>query len=279
MKAKSIHILLPTGNPKEVRKAEIKTRAIEVTQYSRKYLRENNSILEGRGIYILFDKINKEIPEIYIGKGIVKNRLANHKSKAIGKDFWNYAVTVHLKTENGFNANQIAYLEYYLINKAKELKNSVLNENKQIPENPNLDEGDICDLHDYIDNIELLFSTLGLKVFEEIEDKTEQRHVFSCKDTFGSFAEGVYTDDGFLVFKGAKVKKETAPSLKNSKQRIEFLYSEKLEEYDDKFYTLLEDHLFTSVTSSVEAVLGSPRNGWINWKDEKGKTLDEVYRK
>lgn len=277
MKAKSIHILLPTGNPKEVRKAEIKTRAIEVTQYSRKFLAENNSIPEGKGIYVLFDKINKETPEIYIGKGVVKNRLANHKSKANGKDFWNHAVTVHLKTKNGFNANQIAYLEYYFVQKAAEANQAILNENKQIPENPKLDEGEICDLHDYIDNIELLFSTLGIKVFENIESDEDDKHIFYCKDSMGSYAEGVYTDDGLLVYKGAKIRKEPVPSFKDISKREKLLSSGKMLERDS-YCELQENHLFESASISASIILGASKNGWIAWKDEEGKTLDEVYR-
>lgn len=278
MKAKSIHILLPTGNPKEVRKAEIKTRAIEVTQYSRKFLAENNLIPDGKGVYVLLDKINKEIPEIYIGKGVVKKRLNNHKSESNGKDFWNYAVTVHLKTENGFNESQIAYLEYYFIQKAKKLKNSTLNENKQNPENPKLDEGDICDLHDYIDNIELLFSTLGLKVFEEIKDKEGEKHTFICKGAHNAFAEGIYTDDGLLVYKGAKFRKNPAPSFQYITKRDDIINSGILVDKGE-YLELTKDYLFGSPTVASNIILGSPKNGWIAWIDYNGNTLDSIYRK
>ena len=36
---------------------------------------------------------------------------------------------------------------------------------------------------------------------------------------------------------------------------------------------------FTSPSSAAMFVLGGSTNGWIEWKNEGGKTLDEMYRK
>jgi hypothetical protein len=41
----------------------------------------------------------------------------------------------------------------------------------------------------------------------------------------------------------------------------------------------LKDHLFGSPSSAASFVTGSSHDGWICWKDEEGKTLDENERR
>ncbi|EDS10325.1 DUF4357 domain-containing protein [Anaerotruncus colihominis] len=36
---------------------------------------------------------------------------------------------------------------------------------------------------------------------------------------------------------------------------------------------------FTSPSSAAMFVLGGSTNGWIEWRDPDGKTLDELFRK
>jgi hypothetical protein len=39
-----------------------------------------------------------------------------------------------------------------------------------------------------------------------------------------------------------------------------------------------KDHLFKSPSAAATTVLGRSANGWIEWKNSKGKTLDELKR-
>ena len=36
---------------------------------------------------------------------------------------------------------------------------------------------------------------------------------------------------------------------------------------------------FTSPSSAAMFVLGGSTNGWVEWKNKDGKTLDELFRK
>jgi len=36
---------------------------------------------------------------------------------------------------------------------------------------------------------------------------------------------------------------------------------------------------FSTPSGAADFVLGGSNNGWIEWKDADGKTLDELYRK
>lgn len=44
-------------------------------------------------------------------------------------------------------------------------------------------------------------------------------------------------------------------------------------------YTFFErDHLFTTPSGASNAVVVAPSNGWVEWKNDKGQTLDSIHR-
>jgi hypothetical protein len=43
-------------------------------------------------------------------------------------------------------------------------------------------------------------------------------------------------------------------------------------------YVFKQDFLFSSPISAAAVVLGRSANGWVEWKDEHGQTLNDVYR-
>lgn len=47
----------------------------------------------------------------------------------------------------------------------------------------------------------------------------------------------------------------------------------------DGKYKLNVSVSFTSPSSAAMFALGGSTNGWVEWKDKDGKTLDELYRK
>lgn len=276
---KTIQIFLPSGDPKGIKKAEIKTDKIEVIQSSRKDFLEKKDDFDFLGIYVLVDSLQEMKPKIYIGKGRVKERVYNHNDK---KDFWNNVFAVRLKTEEGFNDSHISYLEHYFVDKAKKLKQSTTEENIQDPKCPKLEESIICELQCYIETIETLFSTLGLKVFQEIisDNKSSTKNRFYCTSTFGAYGEGEYTEDGFVVFKGAKCRKEYTDSARDN-------FSKKLvddgilinDSNDNSLYLLTQDFKFSSPSLAGMTILARATNGWTTWKNKDNKTLDDVYRK
>lgn len=91
-------------------------------------------------------------------------------------------------------------------------------------------------------------------------------------------ATGVFTENGFLVRAGSRVRRETLPSIRNSlsiRQRL--LNDDTLEERDGQL-RFARDHLFKSPSGAATAVLGRNANGWITWKRTDGKSLSEVMR-
>ena len=55
-----------------------------------------------------------------------------------------------------------------------------------------------------------------------------------------------------------------------------------LQEYtamDGDKRVMSSDKTFTSPSTAASFCLGRPSNGWADWKDKDGNTLDSVYRK
>ena len=271
MHGKTIQIYLPDGDPKSVKQATITTDKIEVFQISRAILSENKNFLDFNGIYILADSLKAEKPEIYVGKGNVKSRVSQHDKN---KDFWNVIFAIKLN-DNGFDDAQNSYLEHYFIRKAADLGMSNLVENKQIPKCPKLSNPILSDLQHYINIIELLLSTLGLKCFQIKE--TQSDLLFVCKDKYGNFGEGEYLEDGFMLYKGAKCSLELHKGTKSLPMRDALIQDGTLKKFGEH-YILQSNKIFSSVSSASSIVLGRRSNGWSEWKDAKGITLGELKR-
>ena len=271
MAGKTIQIYLPSGKLKGIKKASITTEKPIVFQVPLTEVSNNIDKLDFNGIYILVDSITTNKPQLYIGKGKVKHRIQQHIKK---KSFWNTVFAVNLDSINGFSDTDISYLEYYFIKKAKGLTNIITEENKQIPQIPKLQDEKLDELTCYIETIEFILSTLGLKCFQN----EDENNTFTCQDKYGSFGQGKYnSDSGLLLLKGSKCKMALHKGTKNLPKRTDLIKKGILKEKDG-FYILTEDTTFSSVSSAAQIVLARRANGWTEWKNKEGKTLDELYR-
>ena len=125
-----------------------------------------------------------------------------------------------------------------------------------------------------------MLSTLGFPVYDKVgkEQVTAKELLFLNGKKVK--AEGDLIDDGFVVFKGSQVKKDTVPScheyLTNLRQKL--IQNEILVEKDEN-YEFTQDYVFNSPSTAGGVVLGRSTNGWTKWKNMNGKTLDELKRK
>lgn len=271
MAGKTIQIYLPNGKPNGLRKASITTEKPVVFQIPLTEISNNIDKLDFNGIYILIDSVTTEKPKLYIGKGKVKSRIQHHIKK---KSFWNTVFAIQLDSINGFSGTDISYLEYYFIKKAKEFDNIDSEENRQIPQIQKLQDEKLDELTCYIETIEFILSTLGLKCFQD-ESKD---NILTCKDKYGSFGQGRYNpDSGFLLLKGAKCRMKVHRGTKSLSKRDDLIKKAVLQE-ENGFYKLTEDTLFSTVSSAAQIVLARNANGWTEWKNKAGKTLNDLYR-
>ena len=230
-------------------------------------------MLDFNGVYVLVDSLKFGKPEIYIGKGNVKKRVLSHDKK---KDFWNVIFAVKLDDGDGFNNAYNSYLEYHFIKTAKNKQLAVMKENKQVPKRPTLSEPEISDLNCYINTIEILFSTLGLKCFQLGE--TQANSVFTCKDKYGNIGKGEYLEEiGFMLYKDAICSLTLHKGTTSLPIREDLIRNGILHERNGH-YILKEDKIFSSVSAASSVVLGRRSNGWTEWKDANAKTLDKLKR-
>ena len=86
-------------------------------------------------------------------------------------------------------------------------------------------------------------------------------------------------EDGFVVRAGATARKEIVPSAMDSvpPMRAKLIESGVMVEENGQ-YRFTQDYLFNTPSGAAAVVLGRTSNGWVDWKNSEGKTLNDVKR-
>ena len=277
----TIQIVLPAGDPRGIRVAEITTRIIRVIEVPRSQLAEFIKTPESQqvGVYFLMGELSEAgLPRVYIGQsGNVGSRLLQQN---LSKDFWNRALVV-ISLTNSMTQTHALFLEWFAISEAvKAGRYSLENGNNGArPHTPAPLEADCHEIHE---TAATLLATLGQPVFEPLTNAPTARgekELFYCK---GSGADGVgeYTTEGFVVHKDSRGRLENVASLQG---RSAERFREKLIEggimvAEGGSVVFSRDYLFSSPSMAAVALQGRHANGWMEWKAANGKTLDEVKR-
>jgi Domain of unknown function (DUF4357) len=279
VRGKTIQVFLTDGSPRGIKIAEI-TSNIELAIFiPRTKINEASSRREvsNAGIYFLFGEGEDTAkPIVYIGQS--RNCIDRIKSHDQKKDFWNYAIIITSKTKS-FTQTHIEYLEELAISKAFEANRYAL-ENAVNPRKFEVPETLEADLLDNFDTIKILLSTLGFPLFDNIgKESTKQKDTLVCKGKNAN-AEGEYVDDGFVVFKGSTANRDFPPSTNSTIRNLrDKLVSQKILFENGDVFVFQEDYLFKSPSAAASQVLGRSANGWSEWKNKQGKTLDELERR
>jgi len=274
----TIQIFLPDGNPTSIKIADLTNRMIVAVLIPRNKLTECGVRPEVRkyGIYFLFGvNEDKAKPISYIGE--TEDCFERLKMHNKAKDFWNYAVVITSKS-NTFTKSHVKYLEHISIKTANEI-GRYDTDNQSAPAKPYITESMEADLLDNFETIKILLATLGFPIFEEIRKSTsKKKELLYCKGKDAS-AQGEIIDDGFVVLKGSKANKDetkTAGTWVTGMRKK--LFDDKILIPTDGVFVFAEDFVFGSPSAAAAAVLGRRANGWTEWKDKEGKTIDEIYR-
>jgi Domain of unknown function (DUF4357) len=277
----TIQIFLPAGDPRGMRVAEITTRIIRVIEVPRSQLGDFLKMPEAQqvGVYYLMGELSDAgLPRVYIGQsGNVGSRLVNHNQN---KDFWNRAFVV-ISLTNSMTQTHALFLEWFAINNATKAERcSLQNGNTGAkPHTPAPLEADCYEIHE---TAATLLATLGQPIFEPLTNAPTvrgEKELFYCKSS-GADGVGEYTTEGFVVQKGSRGRAEGVNSFSNtSGYRLRGkLLAENIISLQDESLIFNHDHLFPTPSSASDVLTGRISNGWIEWKDAKGKTLDELKR-
>jgi len=276
-KPQTIQIFLPDGSPTSIREAEITNRLIKAILFPRNKLDEvaKREMVHFTGVYFLFGSDEDAgKPLVYIGEGEdCFKRIQDHNRK---KEFWTYCVILTTKT-NEYTKTDVKYLEHYCLGLAEKI-GRYKTENGKDSQRPSVPETREHDLLDNFDTIKILLATLGYPLFEEVRKAKSEKEILYCKGK-DAFAEGEFVDDGFVVLKGSKATlQETKTAgiwVTGNRKRLK---EANILVQENGIYIFKEDYLFGSPSTAAATVLGRRANGWMEWKNKEGKTLDELKR-
>jgi hypothetical protein len=277
--AKTITIFLLNGKPNGVKIVELSNRIIQAFLIPRSLLNDVKNRLElyGPALYVLCERDGSQV---YIGESEnFYNRIKNHDQD---KDFWEIAIAFFAK-DKGLEKGDVKYLECLAVEKARAANRfTVLN--KTVPPRNNLHEFKVQSVEEFFEDASLLISSLGYPLFDPVSthDDLIDNSYWYCAGK-KTEAKGVYNEDGFVVLAGSRIDASQTPSFSSNFPKEAKEREEKLKKYgvfsSEGYYELKENIIFKSPSRAGGFCLGRSSNGWIDWKNDQSKTLDEVMRK
>ena len=277
---KTIQIFLPGGDPQGIRIAEITTRILQVIEIPRSLLVEFSRMPESEqvGVYFLFGEGGDAEKKVYIGQtGDLRGRLSAHNRE---KDFWARALVVISRTNSLTQTHRI-FLEWYCLNECRKA-GRYPDENGNSGSKPFTPPPLEADCLEIFDTAKTLLATLGYPIFDPVaktESTSEPEEVYFCRGS-GAEGRGLYTSEGFVVLAGSIGRKENVPSVIGTSIEAmrEKLIATGVFRVEGDQIVAQKDHLFGSPSMAAMSLMGRTANGWLEWKDAAGRTLDELKR-
>jgi len=274
----TIQLFLPGGDEAGVRRAHF-TRNSKVVVYHvpREQLVHTlkRDELKRPGLYFLVAPTDLRSGQVYIGESDnCAKRLAYHLGDKKAKLDWSYAL---IATSPAIDKADVRWLEWYfqqVVTKAE--RYAVVNPNST--KEPLATEEEKADrLHD-VEAINTLCELLGFPFTASLRPAVVKQYTCKGKQALGT---GCPTTNGFVVFKGSVAMATLAKSTDATvvRRHAELVASKVLVPAAPGTLRFTKDYEFTSPSTAAAVVLGRSANGWTEWKDAEGRTLDEVRRK
>lgn len=273
--SKKLEIIYHNGQPDGIR--SIRRHLSTMTTYviPRPLLTEAKKLtgINRPGIYYLIsENDDNKIAQIYVGQ--TRNGVSRLDDHNRSKDFWNKAI-MFLADSKTFSLDMISGLEAYAISKALESKRYTV-ENSVNPKYE-IDEYDLPLIEEVYEEIKFIMATQGYKMDNSKTTLNEANILHTTRNGIKAF--GVYDGEHFEVLEGSEIDMiRKCHSDKQELQRQNALHNGNISIVAGK-YILKVSVSFTSPSSAAMFVLGGSTNGWVEWKDKDGKTLDELFRK
>lgn len=222
--------------------------------------------------YLISENDDNKIAQIYIGQ--TRNGVSRLDDHNRSKDFWNKAI-MFLADSKTFSLDMISGLEAFAIGKAIDAKRYKV-ENTVNPKYE-IDEYDLPLIEEVYEEIKFIMATQGYKMENSKATLNEANILHTTRN--GVHAFGVYDGEKFEVLEGSEIDM----SRKCHSDRIEKQRQTAIQNGDivcrDSKYILNVSVPFTAPSSAAMFVLGGSTNGWVEWKNKEGKTLDELFRR
>lgn len=253
--------------------------------------------VDNAGIYFLLSE-----SQVYIGQSqsSIKNRLSQHDRK---KDWWNRVIFL-TKTDKSLRATDVQYMEVEFIKLADKAGTSDMDNKSRGNQNSYISEFDRAANDQFMNEALLLLEVIGITVFsiknekkkeklikpnnkeiikKEIKTEYEYRKwnfeisniVFYYKTKNGGYASLKWSGENeFVLLEGSKLGNITRDNANGDKaKKLREEHSNKI-----KNFRLIEDIVFDKINPTSQIVIGGAANAWVSWKNDDGKTLDEVIK-
>jgi len=279
---KTIQIYLPGGDPRGIRVAEITTRIVQVIEVPRSLLDDFLKLQESKqvAVYFLVGGAEQDaLPSVYVGQSSdLQYRLKEHNKK---KDFWERALVLVSRTHS-LTQTHALFLESYAIEAAR-LAGRYSSRNGNAGSKPHTPAPLEAECLEIFETGQTLLATLGHPIFEAVADPvggTAGNAKYFCTAS-GIDARGLYTPEGFVVLAGSRGRRANVPSIEGkSDGRFRRRLVEQGVMREEGDHVLFDkDHLFNTPSSAAVALLGRTSNGWREWKNADGDTLEAIERK
>lgn len=273
--SKKLEIIYHNGQPDGIRSIRRQLSTMTTYVIPRPLLSEAKKLsgINRPGIYYLIsENDDNKIAKIYVGQ--TRNGVTRLDDHNRSKDFWNKAI-MFLADNKTFSLDMISGLEAYAIGKAHDAKRYKV-ENSVNPKYE-IDEYDLPLIEEVYEEIQFIMATQGYKMDNHKINLNGANILHTTRN--GILAYGIYDGENFEVLEGSEIDMmRKCHSETIDKQRQTALTNGDIVLSDGK-YKLNVSVSFTSPSSAGQFVLGGSINGWVEWKDKDGKTLDELYRK
>lgn len=271
---KKLETIYHNGQPDGIRSIRRNLSTMTVYVIPRPLLAEAKTIsgINRPGIYYLINENDdNKIAQIYIGQ--TRNGISRLDDHNRSKDFWNKAI-MFLADSKIFSLDMISGLEKFAIIKAQESKRYKV-ENTVVPKYE-IDKYDMASVEEIYDEIQFIMGTQGYKM-DNVKLSTSSDIFHTTRN--GISALGTYDGEKFQVLEGSQINIDKQVRLvRYNKQRAELLASGEISQVDGKYFLNITME-FNTPSGASDFVLGGSTNGWVEWKNSEGKTLDEIFRK
>ena len=273
--SKKLEMIYHNGQPDGIRSIRRNLSTMTTYVIPRPLLSEAKNIsgINRPGIYYLINEDDgNKIVQLYIGQ--TRNGITRLDDYNRSKDFWNKAI-MFLAESKTFTLDMISGLEKFAIIKAQESKRYKV-ENNIVPKYE-IDEYDLAAVEEIYDEIQFIMATKGYKMNDAKSTLNEADILHTTQN--GIMAFGVYNGEKFEVLDGSQINLDKPAHLQRyNRQREELISQQSIVNADGK-YILKVTVDFDTPSGASNFVLGGSTNGWVEWKNKDGKTLDELYRK
>ncbi len=293
MKARSINIFLPDGDPDGVKMAQIAMSTIQAIAFRRNQLRRVRDTfpeIERPGVYVLIGADETEPGRLlgYIGESEgVGGRLATHSADS-ARSFWNDTVVLVSKDEN-LTKSHARYVEASLIRAVSDNPRWTLpNANRPSNDAGKLPLPDRVAMDEFIDQTKTLVGALGWDLFKVVRGPVASPAQAAeappppspaAAERFSFRGEGfdaemkIGPSGEIIVTSGSKARLRTTPTIPKGTVAMRQMLQ------DRGVLKPMQDHLvfeteyaFSSPSAAAAVVTGASANGRVVWKLPDGRT-------